>query len=302
MVDGRSPELDAAYATCARLARRHYENFPVASWLLPSGMRPHVAAVYAFARIADDFADEGDEPAAARLAHLDDWRTRLRECAGDGPVVRRDAHDAVFVALGHTLRACGLPVSLCEDLLSAFSQDVATTRYATWADLLDYCRRSANPVGRLVLLIAGYEDETLAERSDAVCTALQLANFWQDFAIDWRRGRLYLPEEEATRWGAREEALDPARLSPEWRRALEAASKRTRDLFEAGHGVCDGVSGRLRYELRLTWLGGTRILERLAASGYDPGRHRPTLGLRDVGPLLYRAVRWGLPPTRRASS
>jgi phytoene synthase len=292
VVAGRSPDLEAAYGACARLAREHYENFPVASWLLPAKTRPHVAAVYAFARVADDFADEGHAPASERLGRLEDWRTRLHECAEGSSVARGDGHDAVFLALGHTLRSYALPVSLCDDLLSAFAQDVTTTRYETWAELLDYCRRSANPVGRLVLRIAGFADETLARQSDAVCTALQLTNFWQDFAIDWRRGRLYLPLEEAAKWNARPDTLDPERLSPEWQRALEAAAARTRALFETGRPVCDGVAGRLRYELRVTWLGGMAILDRLAATGYDPARHRPALGARDAWRLLYRAVRW----------
>jgi len=288
---------DEAYADCARLARRHYENFPVASWLLPRAMRPHMAAVYAFARIADDFADEGEVPAATRLARLEDWRTRLHACAHGRTIVRGDGHDAVFLALGHTLESRALPVSLFDDLLSAFAQDVTTTRYATWDDLLDYCRRSANPVGRLVLRIAGYDDEKVVAQSDAVCTALQLANFWQDFAIDWRRGRLYLPLEEAALWGAEVDRLDPAHLSREWRQALEAATSRTRQFFLAGRPVCDGVSGRLRYELRVTWLGGTTILDRLAASGFDPYHHRPSIGPRDAWPLLRRAISWRGPRT-----
>jgi phytoene synthase len=260
-------------------------------------MRPHVAAVYAFARVADDFADEGDVPAPARLERLDDWRARLHACVDGRTIVRGDGHDPVFLALGHTLQSCALPVRLFDDLLSAFAQDVTTTRYATWDDLLDYCRRSANPVGRLVLRIAGYDDEGLAVQSDAVCTALQLTNFWQDFAIDWRRGRLYLPLEETERCGADVEHLDPAHLSIEWRRALEAAANRTRQLFLAGRPVCDGVSGRLRYELRVTWLGGTTILDRLAAAGFDPYHHRPSIGLRETWPLLGGAISWRVPKT-----
>lgn len=302
MVAGFSPSLALAYGACARLAREHYENFPVASWLLPRRMRPHVAAVYAFARLADDIADEGDVPAATRLARLADWRERLHACAAGVPCERGDGHDAVFVALGHTLRECALPATWCDDLISAFAQDVTTTRYASWPDVLDYCRRSANPVGRMVLRIAGYADEALALRSDDVCTALQLTNFWQDFSIDWHRGRLYLPLEEAERWGARVETLDPSRLSSEWRRALEAAVERTRGLFHAGRPVCDGVSGRLRFELRVTWLGGNAILDRLAASRYDPYHHRPSIGRRDAWSLLWGAAQWGVQRRRGATA
>jgi hydroxysqualene synthase len=284
--------LHGAYAACERLAREHYENFPVASWLLPPAMRPHVAAVYAFARTADDFADEGDRPAETRLALLDAWRERLWACAAGDTPAAGDPHAGIFTALGHTMDACRLPVPLFEDLLSAFSQDVTTTRYESWPHLLDYCRRSANPIGRLVLLIGGYREARLHSSSDALCTALQLANFWQDFAVDWARGRLYVPREEAAAAGADERDLGPAALGPEWRSALERVATRTRALFAEGRPVCDGVNGRLRYELRVTWLGGTTVLDRLAAQGFDPFRHRPALGAADLPRLLWRALAW----------
>jgi phytoene synthase len=273
-------------------------------------MRPHVAAVYAFARTADDFADEGRLPADVRIARLDDWRARLRAAAGFAAAesgAAGSAHlpaaiapvpgesvdpEAIFMALGHTLRACELPVSLCEDLLSAFRQDVTTTRYQTWEDVLDYCRRSANPVGRLVLRIAGYRDALLDASSDALCTALQLTNFWQDLAIDWRRGRLYLPLSERDAAGARDADLDAGRLSPAWRAALGHAAARTRELFDQGRPVCDGVSGRLRYELRLTWLAARRVLGQLERSQFDVFANRPSLGWRDASPLGWQLVTW----------
>lgn len=292
MVATPSPAvLRDAYARCATLARTHYENFPVASALLPAAMRPHVAAVYAFARTADDFADEGTRPAGERLRLLDDWRERLwRAAAGEPPTA--DEHAPVFIALGHTIASHHLPVALFEDLISAFAQDVETTRYQTWTTLMDYCRRSANPVGRLVLRIAGYSRDELDAASDALCTALQLANFWQDFARDWQIGRLYLPAEIADRYDAREGDLRSDALSPEWRCALEHAAGQTRQLFADGRPVCDGVAGRLRLELRLTWLGGLTILDKLAAAGYDPARHRPTVGWTDLPRLLWQAWRW----------
>jgi hydroxysqualene synthase len=294
---GELPKLDcgAAYAYCERLAKDHYENFPVASRLLPAAMRPHIAAVYAFARRADDFADEPGIADAERLRLLAAWEARL---AGDFsmPVPHHLGADLIFQALAHTIRSRNLPPSLLSDLLDAFRQDVSTTRYRTWADLLDYCRRSANPVGRLVLRIAGYEDGTLDAHSDAVCTALQLTNFWQDLAIDWRKGRLYVPLEDRDRAGARDADLDAGRVTPEWQAALGALAARTRALFDAGRPVCDSVRGRLGWELRFTWLGASLILARLEAERFDVFHHRPTLGAADALPLIWSALRWSPSP------
>jgi phytoene synthase len=291
--------LADAYAACRRLAASHYENFPVASRLLPAAMRPHVAAVYAFARIADDFADEEGLAPELRVASLDDWLARARAAAGAGPAVTQAPPVAppvdpghVFEALAASMRACRLPLSCFEDLLSAFRQDVTVRRYATWDDVLDYCRRSANPVGRLVLRIAGHENAALDRSSDALCTALQLTNFWQDLEIDWRRGRLYVPGAERDAAGARDEDLDHRRMTPEWQAALGRAAAVTRRLFEEGRPVCDGVSGRLRYELRATWLGARRVLDRLEAGGFDVFRERPALGSRDAVPIALGVVAW----------
>jgi squalene synthase HpnC len=296
-------DLAAAYANCARFAREHYENFPVASYLLPREMRPHVAAVYAFARVADDFADEGDRPAVERLALLDAWRDRLHACVtdngrnGHGPGEASPADlppetPYIFDAVGSTIRSCRLPISLFDDLLSAFRQDVTTPRYCAWDDVFDYCRRSANPVGRLVLRIAGYHDERLDRGSDAVCTALQLTNFWQDLERDWRKGRLYLPLEDCRREHADFADLDARKMTPEWRRVLRGAGARTAVLFDQGRVVCDGVSWRLRFELRFTWLGGRRILSRLERHDFDVFLRRPALGAADLPALLWHAMTW----------
>ncbi len=294
------------YQTCLALAASHYENFPVASWLVPAELRPHVAAVYAFARTADDFADEDGYTTRERLRLLDEWLDRLHAAvgAGDGTEMRSDGgtpavdiaspvtRDAVFRALGHTIRTRHLPVWLFEALLSAFRQDVTVTRYATWAEVDDYCRRSANPVGRLVLRLFGYDDDRLDRWSDAICTALQLTNFWQDFAIDWRRGRIYVPEAEWTAAGARPDDLTPTMASTprEWRRALTACGARTRDLFDQGRPLLDHVSGRLRWELRATWFGGTRVLERLEQGRFDPVAERPRLGAADALVIGWRTL------------
>ena len=292
--------LDGAYAACARLAQTHYENFPVASRLLPRRMRPHVAAVYAFARLADDIADEGDVSMETRHARLDEWLVRLDAAARGMPSPPATVLDPataasapqVFAALGNTMAECRLPQQLLADLVSAFRQDVTVTRYETWADLLDYCRRSANPVGRLVLRIAGVRDEARDAASDAVCTALQLTNFWQDLAVDWARGRLYVPAAEYRRTGAVTDSLDRGQLTPAWRDALAAAAARTRELFARGRAVCDAVPGRLAWELRLTWLGGTRILDRLERCGFDVFTSRPALSAADVPVLVWKAAGW----------
>ena len=289
------PELlSRAYAACEAMARAHYENFPVASRLLPRPMRPHVAAVYAYARVADDLADEGAAPPAERLAQLNAWQRRLHAAVA---VERSDTaphehEDLIVVALAHSIRLLDLPIALFDDLLSAFAQDTMTTRYASWDDVLDYCRRSANPVGRLVLRIAGYRDAALDQSSDALCTALQLTNFWQDFGRDWRAGRLYVPREVAAACGADEAELNGSALTAPWRAALGRCIAETARQFRAGRAVCDGVRGRLRYELRFTWLGGARTLERVERTGSALLTNRPTLGARDVPVLLWRAARW----------
>jgi hydroxysqualene synthase len=288
-----NPTLARAYAACEALAASHYENFPVASRLLPPSMRPHVAAVYAFARVADDIADEGTDRPEIRLARLRAWQHRLHDAA-QHRLVPADASrdDLIFVAVGHSMRELDLPLPLFDDLLSAFAQDITTTRYDSWADVLDYCRRSANPVGRLVLRIGGYRDAAMDRSSDALCTALQLANFWQDFGRDWRAGRLYVPRDVRDRSGALLDDLSAGRVTPAWLDVLNECIVRTRACFDQGRLVCDGVRGRLRVELRLTWLGGSRILDLVEQRRAGLLRERPTLGARDLPLLLWHAVRW----------
>lgn len=269
-IAGDVATTEESYAVCTRLARSHYENFPVASWLLPARMRPHIAAIYAFARTADDFADEGDVDDAERLRRLDDWEAKL-----DAP-----ADHPVFVALRNTIDECRLDPQLFRDLISAFKQDVIKKRYDTWAELLDYCRRSANPVGRLVLGVAGAAvnglDEARSAKSDSLCTALQLVNFWQDADWDRAKGRDYLPRELVDLFGSS---------------ARAEAGRRTRALFHEGRGVTAVVTGRLSLELRATWLGGVRILDRLEAVNFDPSR-RPSLGPWDFVVIGCKMLAW----------
>ena len=283
---------DLAYARCQHLARQHYENFPVASRLLPRATRPHIAAIYAFARIADDFADEGDRTHDARHLLLDDWSRRLDDAVAGRVAQDRSDAAAIFTALGETMRRFRLERELFDDLLSAFRQDVTVTRYETWDDVLDYCRRSADPVGRLVLRISGYRDASLDALSDRVCTALQLTNFWQDLERDWRKGRLYVPLSVVRASGANEQDLAHRQFTPAWRDALAEAAVRTRACFDQGRPVADRVGGRLRWELRATWLGGARILDRLAAGGFNVFKSRPTLGWTDAVLIGWRTITW----------
>lgn len=272
-----------AYAACLEIASAHYENFPVASRLLPASMRPHIAAIYAFARGADDIADEPGRTPEERLSLLAAWQSQLHE----------PPRTAVFLALADTRQKFDLPVELFEDLLSAFRQDVTTTRYATWTDLMDYCRRSANPVGRLVLRVAGYRRDEFDRWSDAICTALQLTNFWQDLVTDWERGRLYVPGELWHATGADLADLDRRAVSRAWQSALQQAASLTRTLFAEGRPVCDVVAGRLRYELRATVLGGIRILDKLERSGFNVFEHRPRLNTSDLMVIGWKAlIRW----------
>jgi hydroxysqualene synthase len=260
---------------------------------LPRPMRPHIAAVYAFARTADDLADEGDATGAARRAALDAWQQRLHvavESAAWSPAGAGE--DLILAAVAASIRTLNLPLPLFDDLISAFGQDTMTNRYASWADVFDYCRRSANPIGRLVLRIAGYRDEALDRSSDALCTALQLTNFWQDFGRDWKAGRLYVPRDVQRATGADEAELGGETMTGSWVRALEQCIDVTRERFSEGRAVCDGVRGRLRAELRFTWLGGSRILDRVERGRSMLAERRPTLRLADLPLLAWRALVW----------
>jgi squalene synthase HpnC len=276
--------LEDAYAHCEQRARAHYENFPVGLFV-PKAKRRHVHALYAFARVADDFADE-KRYEGFRQRKLDDWAARLHaayEGRADGPI---------FVALSDTVRRLDVPKSLLLDLLSAFRQDVVKSRYETWDELLDYCRRSANPIGRLVLLSFGYRDERLAALSDHVCTALQLANHWQDVAVDLSKDRIYIPLELSRGSGVSEDDLRSGRMTESFRALMTELVARTRELFGRGRPLCDAVGRDLRFELRLTWLGGSSILDGIEAAGFDVFRRRPSHGLWAKLMLGLRALLW----------
>lgn len=265
------------------MAVDHYENFPVASLLMPAALREPVIALYGFARNADDIADEGDAAPAQRLAQLDACRAQLdRIDAGQTPT------DAIHARLAHAVRAHDLPLALCRDLIDAFAQDVTQTRYADYAQLLEYCRRSANPVGRLLLRLYRHEDALSLERSDAICTALQLINHWQDVAIDWRKnpeghppGRVYLPLADMAAHGVSEAHIAAQRVDANWVALMRCQVERARALMLHGAPLALALPGRLGWELRLIVHGGLRILARIEAAGYDVFRQRPTLGLRD---------------------
>jgi phytoene synthase len=276
--------VSEAFAHCEARVRSHYENFPVGLWV-PKDKRPYVHALYAFARAADDFADEPIYE-GHRAEKLDQWEQRLHAA------YRGEAEDPIFIALSETVRRCGIPKELLLDLLSAFRQDTMKQRYETWEELLDYCRRSADPVGRLVLLVFGYRDPALHAPSDALCTALQLANHWQDLAVDLRKGRIYVPRELRERFAVKEWDLNASAMTDGFRGLLAELIARTRALFARGRPICDRVGRDLRFELRLTWLGGSAILDRIEAVGYDVFRRRPRHGLPGKLRLAWRAWRW----------
>jgi phytoene synthase len=257
----------------------HYENFPVASLLLPKALRNPVEIIYRFARSADDFADEGSDPDDVRLARLDAYRREL--ATPQSPLF----HDIARIVREHEL-----PLGLFGDLLSAFEQDVTKKRYVDFADLLDYCRRSANPVGRLLLHLFKRTSETDLARSDDVCTALQLINFWQDVEIDFAKGRVYLPQDEMARHGVSERHISEQRCDAAWQSLLRFQVERSREMIRRGQPLARSLPGRVGLEIRATIQGGLRILEKIERAKYDVFRRRPVLRALDWPLLLARAV------------
>ncbi len=290
--------VQAAYAECRRRARRHYENFPVASLLVRREKRDALAAIYAFARSADDLADEpGVSKPDVRLAALAQWRQRLNGCfvgerlygAPAGQAERGSSGDLVFFALGDAIRKNGLSREHFENLLRAFESDVRANRHRDFASLLDYCTCSANPVGRLVLELFGHRDPELFHLSDSICSALQLTNFWQDVAVDLERDRVYLPLQDLERFNYTLDDLRAARADERWEALMAFEAERTRALFEQGRALAERVVPELRRQLRLTWLGGMEILRKLESVRFDVFRRRPKLSRLDFLRLYFKA-------------
>ena len=278
-----APTLDEARAWCRRLAESHYENFHVASWFLPARLRPHFHAIYAYCRVSDDLGDEVGDPAAS-LALLDLWGQELDAC------YQGVARHPVFVALGETIRACDIPKEPFADLLVAFRQDQRVTRFNTMADVLSYCRYSANPVGRIVLYACGYRDPERFALSDQTCSALQLANFWQDVRIDYAKNRVYFPCEDMDRFGVTEDQIAAARFTPQFRDLMRHEVGFARDLFHAGLPLIGRVDPELALDLDLFSQGGLAILRAIERQDYNVLRARPSISKTRKATLLLRAL------------
>ena len=263
----------------------HYENFPVASLLLPAPLRDPVEVIYRFARSADDIADQGDDPAEVRLRKLSVYQANLVTIADGGAPA-----DPLFRDVARIIRGDALPVQLFSDLLDAFTQDVTIKRYANFAALLDYCRRSANPVGRLLLHLFKRTTDSELACSDAICSALQLINFWQDVEIDHAKGRIYLPLDEMARHGVTERHLAEKKCDASWRALMEFQVLRSKNLLLSGKPLGRTLPGRIGLEIRATVQGGLRILEKIEQADYDVFRRRPVLRGLDWPLLLLKAV------------
>ena len=289
-----APTLEEARAWCRHLSETHYENFHVASWFLPEAMRPHFHCIYAYCRVSDDLGDEAGSTASA-IALLDLWSRELDACY-EGRV-----RHPVFVALAETIRACGIPKEPFADLLTAFRQDQTVTRYRSMAEVLEYCRYSANPVGRLVLYACGEASEEKFKLSDATCSGLQLANFWQDVRVDWGKGRVYLPQDDMQRFGVSDEAIAMGVANDEFRALLRHEVDYARSLFEQGLPLIGMVNRDLAIDLDLFSRGGLGILHAIERRNYDVLSARPAiskgsklvLGLRAVCAKIFALFRLG---------
>jgi len=278
-----APSLREAQAYCERLARSHYENFSVATWFLPKHLREHFYSVYAYCRISDDLGDEVGNPQQS-LQLLDEWEEELNACYDGSP------RHPVFVALRETVRVCNIPRQPFADLLKAFRQDQSVTRYETFDDVLGYCRYSANPVGRLVLYVCGYRDEERQQLSDYTCSALQLANFWQDVAVDYDKGRIYLPLQDLRRFGVTEQDIANHRTSPQFVDLMRFQVERAREWFERGLPLAERVDRALATDIELFTRGGQEILTAIERQGFDVLKKRPVISKTRKMYLVARAA------------
>jgi squalene synthase HpnC len=278
-----APSLEEARAYCERLAKSHYENFSVATWFLPKRLRQHFYNVYAYCRISDDLGDEVGDPQQS-LELLDQWEAELNACYAGPP------KHPVFVALAETVKQFGIPQHEFSDLLIAFRQDQTITRFETFDDILAYCRYSANPVGHLVLYLCGYSDAERQQLSDYTCTALQLANFWQDVFVDYGKGRVYLPLEDLRRFGVTGEDIAQGRATPQFVAMMKFEVERARDWFARGLPLVKMVNRELAIDLELFSRGGQEILNAIERQGFDVLRARPAISKPRKLMLVLRAA------------
>ena len=282
-IPATAPSLEEARAYCKRLAKTHYENFSVATWFLPSRLRQHFYNVYAYCRISDDLGDEVGDPQQS-LELLDQWETELNACYAGSP------KHPVFVALAETVKQFGIPQHEFSDLLIAFRQDQTVTRFETFDDILAYCRYSANPVGHLVLYLCGYSDAERQQLSDYTCTALQLANFWQDVFVDYGKGRIYLPLEDLRRFGVTGENIAQRHATPQFLALMKFEVERARDWFARGLPLVKMVSRELAIDLELFSRGGQEILNAIERQGFDVLKARPEISKSRKFLLVLRAA------------
>jgi squalene synthase HpnC len=279
----RAPTQEQAREYCRRLARTHYENFSVATWFLPERLRQHFFNVYAYCRISDDLGDEVGDPAES-LALLDQWQSELEACYAGNP------RHPVFVALAETVRQFDIPKHEFSDLLAAFRQDQTVSRYETFDDLLGYCKNSANPVGHLVLYVCGYRDAERQQLSDYTCTALQLANFWQDVSVDYAKGRIYLPLESLRRFSVTEEDIGAQRNTAAFRAMMHLEVERARDWFQRGLPLVAKVDRELATDIELFSRGGQEILNAIERQGFAVLGKRPAISKPRKLALVVRAA------------
>jgi squalene synthase HpnC len=278
-----APSFEDACSYCRRLARTHYENFSVATWFLPRRLHQHFFNVYAYCRIADDLGDEAGDPAAS-LALLDQWEAELNACYEGRP------RHPVFVALTSTIGEFDIPKQTFADLVRAFRQDQTVSRYETFLDLVEYCRYSANPVGHLVLYLCGYRDSERQQLSDFTCTALQLANFWQDVSRDYEKGRIYVPLEDLSGYGVRESDIAAGRNSPQFRRMMRFEVGRAREYFTRGLPLQKSVGRELAVDIELFTRGGQEILAAIERQDYAVLGNRPAISRARKLALVARAA------------